>query len=432
MPTIPPLAPPPRPHVEWQVARAHGWLSLPEVPAGGQLRVPWTEPVVRAVFHLAGTTVFRSCRVQLQGGDSGWADVRDGDWRLYTHLGHGRHRLQIQPDPESPHPTCRATMWELVVGPPPWLQWWAWLGYLGVLSASGLLASRVWRPWLPGDAPRCRWIELAHELKSPVAGLLGMAELLAATPLSRRQCTYVEAMRHSGTLLMRLVDEALRPAGGTAATGLQTTVFRPEQLCRQVLALMRPMAEVRRLRLEFVRLGGVPTRLEGDPQRIEQILFNLLGNAIKYTPTGYVRLAIAWRKERWWLWISDSGPGMPWWQRRRVFLPRVRLRDSAASPGRGLGLAITRAWVHRMGGRIWLRAAPAATGPRRGTVVSLWLPLRRLDTGTDRAVSSAWPSAGCPPADARLTCRVWPAPGLAPDTVANAAVSLRVRKDPRR
>lgn len=375
--------------LELQVLRARGWQTLPTSSPTRLIRIDWREPVLRAVLHpvsgQAGEPL--SCHMHLQGMDRGWADVGHSGWRIYTHLQHGRHLLQIRAAPGRRRPVCMAAQWEVWVMLPPWRRWWAWLTYLG-FGMGGIGAS--WRagrwcaarPGLDHVGLTQGMADLGHELRTPLAGLLGMLELLAATPVNRRQQRFLLAMRQSGELLLRLIDDALRPMGRAA---LRPAPFAPEALCMGVLELMSPLAADKGLSLQYRWLGACPAMLKGDAARIEQLLLNLLGNAIKYTSAGEVGLVACWRAGQWWLWIHDTGPGIPETERRRVFRRFVRLPATAGSVGQGLGLAICRNWVRRMGGQITLLAAsrrgalPDGLGPRSGamggTVARIRLPL---------------------------------------------------------
>ena len=379
--------------LELQVLRAQGWQPLPSDPQAGVIRIDWRESVLRAVLHPASGAAGRplSCRMRLQGADHGWADVGRGGWRIYTHLHHGRHLLQIRAPAVPRRPACMAAQWQVLVMLPPWRRWWAWLTYLG-LGMGGMGVSWQAGRWrsvrcAPDQAGRMQdMVELGHELRTPLAGLLGMVELLAATPVNRRQQRCLLAMRRSGDLLLRLLDDGLRPMEPAA---LRSAPFAPEALCLGVLELMNPLAADKGLSLQYRPLGSCPAMLQGDAARIEQLLLNLLGNAIKYTSVGEVGLVACWRAGQWWLWIHDTGPGIPAADRRRVFRRFVRLPATAGTVGQGLGLAICRHWVRRMGGQITLLAAsrrdalPAgvgrAPGAMGGTVARIRLPLPAVE-----------------------------------------------------
>lgn len=202
--------------------------------------------------------------------------------------------------------------------------------------------------------------------------MTGMLELLAATALDPRQRRQLGAIQQAGRRLARLIDGGLEAMlSQAAATGLRPGPFAPETLCRQIMELMRPLAEAKGLQLQFVTEERLPDLLVGDALRVEQVLLNVLGNAVKYTAVGRIRLSTAWRQDQWWLWVRDTGPGMAEQHRQRAFRRFQRLPATASLPGQGLGLAIAQDWVGRMGGSITLQQAWEGVG----TAVCIRLPL---------------------------------------------------------
>ncbi len=397
--------------LELQVLRRQGWRRLSRGASDHRLQLGWREPALRALLRRPGRArlppVF--CRLRLLGEDHGWVDVGPGGWRIYTPLRHGRHVLQLAAASPGSRFACPAASWELRVACPPWLRWWAWSLYLAAGMVCGWAAMLAGRR-LPAAACSTGLLaELGHELRAPVAGMLGMLDMLGSTATTRRQQRCIQRMRQSGGSLLALIDRHLQ------ITGRHEVAFAPESMCRTLLQWLRPMATARGLVLRFELLGRLPASVSGDRVRIEQVLLNTLGNAIKYSECGEVGLATCWQQGVWRLWIHDSGPGIPWWQRHRVFRRAIRLPSARRIEGRGLGLAISRRWVRRMGGQISLHAAtehgalPAVLRRRRtvsGTVVKIRLPLPEgaAVTGRRHQKASARAYMSCL---ARLRPRAW-------------------------
>ncbi|RMD78973.1 MAG: hybrid sensor histidine kinase/response regulator [Gammaproteobacteria bacterium] len=212
--------------------------------------------------------------------------------------------------------------------------------------------------------------DMSHDLRTPMNGVLGMLELLRATPLDPRQREYVDLAYRSGRGLLQLFEDILDLSRGTLGTlRLDSRDFDLRALLQGVTELVgaRLLAKGLELRLEVAE--GVPRWVRGDPTRLRQVLGNLLGNAIKYTDQGRVVLRVAREGAceeegeggvRLRFEVEDSGIGIPEAEQGRIFEPFTRVDDPDARRrgGAGLGLAICRQWVELMGGRIGVRSAP--------------------------------------------------------------------------
>ncbi len=216
---------------------------------------------------------------------------------------------------------------------------------------------------------------LAHELRTPLAALVGHADLLVAENLSSHSRDSLRLLKSSARQLMQLINDLLdwsRIENGQIALTRQSFDLATE--IEETLRLLAPLAYEKNLELSHLIYHDVPASLTGDAARLRQILTNLISNAIKFTPSGEVVLRVM--KERTEnarillsLRVSDTGVGIAPDQLARLFLPYQRLQDSGAS-GTGLGLAITRHLVERMGGSIKVESEPG-----KGThfQASVWL-----------------------------------------------------------
>ncbi|MEO5625076.1 MAG: ATP-binding protein [Dokdonella sp.] len=196
---------------------------------------------------------------------------------------------------------------------------------------------------------------MGHEVRTPMTGVLGMSELLLGTTLDERQRGYANAIRQSGELMLRVVNDSLDLARIEAGKlALESVLFDPAALLRDVAALERPLAQRKGLEMTLDIASDVPPGAIGDALRVKQILLNLAGNAIKFTERGSVTLgldrgahgALRFR-------VVDTGPGMSDALRTRLFA-RFEQADGVARQygGSGLGLAICRELAQLMGGRI--------------------------------------------------------------------------------
>jgi len=240
---------------------------------------------------------------------------------------------------------------------------------------------------------------LGHEVRTPMTGVLGMTELLLQTPLDPRQHGYASAIDSAGRHLLRLVNDALDLARIEAGKlALERRDFALHALLRQVVALARPLAERKRLVFRCQIDPAVPPGLRGDPNRVQQILLNLLTNAIKFTDHGEVGLCV--RPGRGGhgviFEVSDSGPGLSAEQQAGLFR---RFEQGSAERGRaqrrgsGLGLAICRELATAMGGHIGVDSTPG-----QGARFRVELPLPRAEHGGANTGSAlASPAIALPP-----------------------------------
>ncbi len=221
---------------------------------------------------------------------------------------------------------------------------------------------------------------MSHEIRTPLNGVLGMNSLLSMTPLSSEQQRFVRTIESSGRTLLALINDILDVSRIEAGRmELELLDFDPVALIGEVTDSLRPKAAEKGLAL-VIRLpdDGLPA-LRGDPNRLRQVLFNLLGNALKFTPAGRVELearAQAAEDGRVALQLSihDTGIGIPPEVMPRLFERFAQADGSTARcyGGSGLGLAICREIVALMGGRIGVDSVPG-----RGSTFHVSVPLAR-------------------------------------------------------
>jgi signal transduction histidine kinase/CheY-like chemotaxis protein len=199
---------------------------------------------------------------------------------------------------------------------------------------------------------------LTHELRTPLNGILGMAGLLELGKLEPNAQTYVGAIKQSGELLLELITEILdysRLEAGHVA--LESAPFDPEATMQSVAELLSPKAYDKGLELTVVARSGAPSRVMGDDGRLRQILFNLAGNAVKFTETGGVVIEMAPRPgDRLRFNVRDTGPGVPAEKQKLIFEEFAQADAGVARRhgGAGLGLAIVKKLALAMGGEVGL------------------------------------------------------------------------------
>lgn len=215
------------------------------------------------------------------------------------------------------------------------------------------------------NAAKSRFLaRMSHELRTPLNGVLGMAQILATrNDLPGPAREEVAVINRAGRHLLALVNDVLDLAQVEA--GRLTLAREPvplRGLLEGALELLRPEASGKSVALRLELQPGCPEAVLGDARRLRQVLLNLAGNAVKFTPPGgWVRLSVRMAGEELRLEVLDTGPGIPAAQRVRLFRDFSRLAALEAE-GHGLGLAITDGLVQAMGGRIGVLPGPEGRG----------------------------------------------------------------------
>ncbi|MFD3264647.1 ATP-binding protein [Phenylobacterium ferrooxidans] len=233
---------------------------------------------------------------------------------------------------------------------------------------------------------------MSHELRTPMNGVLGMAHALKQTRLDERQGAQVEMLIRSGDGLMAILNDILDVSKIEAGKlELEEIAFDLTEVGARVIDLWRETASAKGVELSYELAPGAPRWLAGDPNRIRQIMLNLVSNALKFTHAGEVRLSvrrvIAQGEESacFEIAVSDTGIGITPEQQARLFHAFAQA-DAATTRkfgGTGLGLAICRQLTDLMGGVIMVESEPG-----RGSVFRVTLELPRAD-----AVDLAEPEA---------------------------------------
>jgi signal transduction histidine kinase/ActR/RegA family two-component response regulator len=250
-----------------------------------------------------------------------------------------------------------------------------------------------------GQAKASFLATMSHEIRTPMNGVLGMAHLLKSSAADEEQSQRIDTLIHSGEFLMSILNDILDISRIDA--GQLDILNQPEDLHALAAGLgelWSPTAEAKGLFLAVEVQPGTPRHVSMDARRFRQILFNLIGNAVKFTNTGGVAIAIGHKpmadgRVELRVAVQDTGIGI-----EADCLPGLFERFSQADQsisrrfgGAGLGLAISRQLTELMGGRLWVQSSPG-----QGSCFRLTLPLDLAVAPEARAPDAAPPEAANP------------------------------------
>jgi len=339
-------------------------------------------------------------RFRLKNYDNDWVDAGSSGERMFSSLPPGKYLLEAKAADAEGRWSEPLSM-KLIVLPPWWMTRWA-LTIWGLLAALLFLTSA----WLyqrrvhkinarrmreheremveRNSSAKSRFLAtLGHEIRTPMTGVLGMAELLQAGELNPVQRHRVGSIQSAGQHLLHLVNDVLDLAQIEAGKlRLIEEAFDPKALVVEVSEFLKPLAEAKGLVFAMVIDKSTPRFCRGDVGRVRQILLNLGSNAIKFTEQGQVIVRCAGMPIGGiQLQVSDTGPGMSLEQQARLFQRFEQAEGNRTSQlygGSGLGLAICQELAMAMSGGIEVKSSP---GLGASFIVNLPLPVLEVISG---------------------------------------------------
>ncbi|MFZ4289528.1 ATP-binding protein [Variovorax sp. HJSM1_2] len=205
-------------------------------------------------------------------------------------------------------------------------------------------------------------VGMTHELRSPLNSILGYTQILLKNPnIPGPLRETLTTVQHSGQHMHALIDDSLDLARIEAGRLKLDPVPLPlAELLENIEGMLRAQAEAKGLRFKVQIEGPAPTWIRADPKRLRQILINLLGNAVRFTERGEVRLRLDFRQHVTRIEVSDTGIGIAPQDQERIFLPFERGSGGrrVSEVGTGLGLTITHLLTQLMGGELTLHSVP--------------------------------------------------------------------------
>ena len=240
---------------------------------------------------------------------------------------------------------------------------------------------------------------MSHEIRTPLTAILGFADLLLETVERHDERESVETIRRNGDHLLQVINDILdlsKSQAGKLHVARQTC--SPHQIVAEVASLMRVRATAKDLRLDVCIEGPIPRQIHTDPTRLRQILLNLVGNAVKFTDRGGIRIALCLDQAqvddgRMRFDVVDTGTVLEEAQKARLFEPFYQADSSMTRShgGTGLGLAISQRLANQLGGEISVHSQPDQGNTFR-LVISTGC-LRGVEMVTDGAEASISRSA---------------------------------------
>ncbi len=332
--------------------------------------------------------------------DGAWTEFAESDEAQFEGLAPGRRRLEVRSMDRNGNLEKQASTYWFEV-PMPWYRETAFLVLAAImclgLGVLLLLAVRSYRE--RGKmvielrnaredaeaASRQKSIFLAnmsHEIRTPMNAILGMNQLALETPAGTEQHEYLKMASQSAGELLNLLNDILDLSKVEAGKlDLVDKNFDLSACVGAVLTTLGLRAREKGLSLEWQMDEAIPKYVVCDEHRLRQVLFNLVGNGLKFTERGGVKIEVRKAGEELQWAIRDSGSGIPVDQQQKVFAPFVQADGTATRKhgGTGLGLAISLELVKKMGGKIWLESPWKQPGSElmvEGSAFHFTLPLK--------------------------------------------------------
>ncbi|WP_170110628.1 hybrid sensor histidine kinase/response regulator [Flavilitoribacter nigricans] len=355
-----------------------------------------------------------SYQFMLEGLEEGWNPVTTENKADYRSLPPGTFTFKVRAAGQTMR-WSEPFAYTFTILPPWWLTWWAkaFYGLIGLVLVWTVIRSRTAalekRQKVLEQTVREKTAEvvqqkeraersekikqqflanMSHEIRTPMNAILGMIRILRRHALLPAQRPYIDAIHQSADNLLVILNDILDLSKIEAGKiEIASVPINPVKVVENVLDILKFKAEEKGLRLNYRTEGDVPELVMGDPTRLNQILLNLIGNAIKFTDKGTIRTLICRNGESGMLRfaVEDQGIGIPADKLQTIFnsFEQVSASSTRKYGGTGLGLTITKQLVDLQKGKIWIKSEE-----NKGSTFFFELPVR-LAAGKEVAETTA-------------------------------------------
>ena len=331
---------------------------------------------------------------QLEGFDKDWVQAGDRRATTYTNLDAGRYIFRVRGSNNEGVWNETGDAIAITILPPPWKTWWAYALYaLGILGALALFVRAQQRKLQRAEEKiameqaviqRLEHLDglkddflanTSHELRTPINGIIGLAETLmggAAGPINDELKSNLNMISISGRRLAHLVNDILdfSKLKNNNIT-IHAKPINVRAVADIVLTLCKPSTKAKPVTLKNNIDKKIPAAL-ADDNRLQQIFYNLIGNAIKFTQAGTIEVFSTLEDDKLWIHVKDTGIGIPEDMLEKIFIAfeQVEQHENRSHGGTGLGLTVTRQIVELLGGEIRVTSEE-----NKGSTFSFSLPI---------------------------------------------------------
>ena len=358
------------------------------------IRLKYTDRLISLQYSVPDYTD-RSKRIRYQhklvGYDDEWIDAKDRTFITYSNIPPGKYQLILNASTTYNFYEENAISLNIIMEPPPWATWWAYTLYVlaGLVTIWGFITWRTYE-----HKRKLREVEkvnnrlkqvdqlkdqflanTSHELRTPLQGIIGLTEGLKdgiAGTLPAKAIENLNMINSSGKRLANLVNDILDFSKlKKHELDLQLKPVDLRTIVEVVFSVLQPLIKTKDLELTYDIPDNLPY-VKADENRLQQIMYNLLGNAIKFTDKGYVQLSAEVAEGMVVIQIADTGIGIPKDKLKSIFKSFAQAEGGTSREygGTGLGLSITKQLVKLHGGKIKVESVPG-----KGSIFSFNLPL---------------------------------------------------------
>ena len=257
------------------------------------------------------------------------------------------------------------------------------------------------------SGPETALASLAHDIRTPLTGILALAELLAASDIGERERRWASGVKSAAEHLAQLTTIVCDAARADAAgLTLRSETFSPRRLAETIAASLSARAGTNNLTSEISIARDLPDRVTGDPVRLRAMIENLVDNAVKFTARGGLRFAVSAKpaargKTKLIFAVTDSGIGISPAELKRLFRPFTQANDGVSRRfgGTGLGLSAVKRLAHAMGGSL-----SVTSKPKRGSTFTLSVPVALVKDKAAKSNGAFAPAASAHTRSLKILC----------------------------